>query len=604
MNVKRFNALMKGIACIVITALMISGCSFFQEIIGTEKKASMGKGATYPQYEADFDEFADAVFAGLVSMDQLTLRSMVLDEEKFGIQEAQSSWGDFSEDTEKEEWEYIEDLVDILDEYDYDDLTRGQRITLDMLRGFLVGTLSLKDCPDFYDPLNPYRGNHQFFAYSLDTYQIEDKDDLDMYIELVKDIEAYVEGMCEYERKRADDGLFMRDDYADMVIEDCNEIIDNDAEDFLSGFEQRIEEFDWLDEEERDEYIKKNREYVKDHVIPAYRLIVDTLEDLKGKGKDGYGLARYDGSKEYYAEIVRSETGTSMSVDEVFEMLEEEALKSSGEMMAVISSVDYDLLTDSFSVYTSPKAIIDNNIEKMEGLFPDLPDAPDELYTVKEMPKSIARFAAGMYNLPQVDDPWDNVFYISDNSSEGLDLYEVVSHECIPGHLYQTTYFLTSDTENLPLRYLLSAFGEGLGTEEGWTTYIEGISYRMAGLPETEARYVELFYEYLYAWMSMLDIGVNYYGWTMEEAIEYFSDLGMDNFFEVTESEMENVDTMPGMYLSYTVGKIELKKMIERAKDKLGDKYSDIEFRRFYLETGPCTFDILNREMDEWMKGF
>ena len=209
-----------------------------------------------------------------------------------------------------------------------------------------------------------------------------------------------------------------------------------------------------------------------------------------------------------------------------------------------------------------------------------------------------------MYNLPQVADPWDNVFYISDNSSEGLDLYEVVSHECIPGHLYQTTYFLTSDTENLPLRYLLSAFGEGLGTEEGWTTYVEGISYRMAGLPETEARYVELFYEYLYAWMSMLDIGVNYYGWTMEEAIEYFSDLGMDNFFEVTESEMENVDTMPGMYLSYTVGKIELKKMIERAKDKLGDKYSDIEFRRFYLETGPCTFDILNREMDEWMKGF
>ena len=58
----------------------------------------------------------------------------------------------FSEVTEKEEWEYIEDLVDIQDLYDYDDLTRGQRITLDMLRGFLVGTLSLKDCPDFYDP--------------------------------------------------------------------------------------------------------------------------------------------------------------------------------------------------------------------------------------------------------------------------------------------------------------------------------------------------------------------------------------------------------------------------------------------------------------------
>jgi uncharacterized protein (DUF885 family) len=61
---------------------------------------------------------------------------------------------------------------------------------------------------------------------------------------------------------------------------------------------------------------------------------------------------------------------------------------------------------------------------------------------------------------------------------------------------------------------------------------------------------------------------------------------------------------MPAMYLSYTVGKIELKEMMTRAQETLGDDYSELEFHRFYLETGPCTFDILNREMDEWMKEY
>ena len=35
-----------------------------------------------------------------------------------------------------------------------------------------------------------------------------------------------------------------------------------------------------------------------------------------------------------------------------------------------------------------------------------------------------------------------------------------------------------------------------------------------------------------------------------------------------------------------------------------GDDYSELEFHRLYLETGPCTFETLNREMDEWIKEY
>ncbi|MBN1891461.1 MAG: DUF885 domain-containing protein [Clostridiales bacterium] len=604
MHSKRFPHLIQLLAGALAVAVLVSGCSFVRDGFTDKKKPKQITGATHPTYTADFNDFADQVFAALVSFDQVTLHSMVLDEEKFDIEEAQSSWGDFSNEAEEEDWALLEDLIEVLEEYDYDELSRGQKITYDTLMKFLEGEVALKDAPDFYDPLNSLRGNHLFLAFNLDTYQIDDQDDLDMYMMLVKDIKPYVESICEYEKRRSEDGLFMKKDYAIRVMEDISDMLDSEGTDFISGFEDRVDGFDFLSDEEREEYKEKNREYVDEYVMPAYQLLYDTVEDLKETGEDGYGLARFEGGKEYYARQIQMETGTMMTVDEVFEKIEKVALESHEELFEIAPEVDYDLLDSSFESYSSPDDIIENNLLQMSGRFPEIPDAKDDLYVIDEMPDSIARFAAGMYLLPQVDDPWDNVFYINDGYSDGLDMYEVVSHECIPGHLYQTVWFLTSDNENIPLRYLLSAYGEGLGTEEGWTTYIETISYEMAGLPELETRYVELFYEAMYTWTSLLDIGINYYGWTQEDAEEYFSKNGMDQIFEVSLDVMESVDIMPAMYLSYTVGKIELKEMMARAQETLGDDYSELEFHRFYLETGPCTFEILNREMNEWMKEY
>lgn len=605
MSQKRSTGIVKLLAVVLTGTVLLSGCSYITEIFGEKKKAKKVTGYTQPVYEADFDEFADQVFASLASSDQVTLHGMVLDAKKFGVSEAQSSWGDFSSESEDADWEYLEELVKVLEEYDYDELSRGQKITYEMLMRFLEGEISVKDCADFYDPLNPYQGNHLFLAYSLDTYQIDDQDDLDMYLKLVQDIEPYVESVCDYERRREEeDGLFMRDDYADMVLEDCNATIDSGGEEFISGFENRVDGFDWLDDDEKEEFKEQNRKYVKDHVIPAYEMICDTIEDLKGSGTDGYGLARFDGGKEYYARQIQQISGTEMTIDETFAKIEKVSIEAHAEMDSLIGQVNYDLLTDAFTAYTTPEGIIENNLRMMGGRFPAIEGAPDELYVVRDMPESIARFAAGMYNLPQIDDPWDNVFFLNEDYTEGLDFYEVVSHECIPGHLYQTVWFLTSDNENIPLRYILSAIGEGLGTEEGWTTYVEGASFEMAGLPELETLYVKRFYQAMYTWISLLDIGINYYGWSEEDAINYFSEKGISGYFEVSEELLETVDTMPGMYLSYTVGYIELQEMIARAKETLGEAFSEEEFHRFYLETGPCTFEILNREMDEWMKEY
>lgn len=590
----------KIFSLLTVVMLLVSGCNM-QSI---QKTKSMRVVPKVDTYSTDFNGFANEVFSIFVSGSEIDLHSFLLDPEAYGIDTAASSWGDMSPEQMEEGFESLILLINHLETFDYENLNNGQKITYDMLMTYLEGDLAVKDLYLLSEPLGPMSGEHRFLAFSLDTYQIDNEEDLEMYLTLVKDIEIYVESICLFEKAKSEAGFFMKDEYAEMVIDDCEEMIDSGAEDFFTGFAETLEGIDWLTDEEKEEYKDRNRKYIEDYVIPAYQNIVDSMTDLLGTGEDGIGLARYEGGKDYYTQKARATTGTDMTVDEMFALLEQNAGKWLVEYEASLEDIDYTLLYSAFSDYETPESVIENNLIQMEGLFPEIPDRPDDFYLQKEMPASVADFASGMFLMPQLDEPWENKFYLNDTITDAMTLYEVTSHECVPGHLYQTVYFLLSDSENIPLRYYLSAVGIGLGTEEGWTTYIEFVSNRMAGLPDAENLFVEKYYNVYYAAMSLLDIGVNYYGWDREEAEEYFEEIGLDILVNVSDELIEDVDTMPTMYLSYTVGFIELTDMMARAEKTLGSQYSQYEFHKFYLDVGPCTFDIMNREMDTWLEEY
>lgn len=61
----------------------------------------------------------------------------------------------------------------------------------------------------------------------------------------------------------------------------------------------------------------KTRSDRKNHVLPAYQLLIDGLTDLKGTGKNSVGLANFDRGKEYYEYLVKSSTGCFDPVPEL-----------------------------------------------------------------------------------------------------------------------------------------------------------------------------------------------------------------------------------------------------------------------------------------------
>lgn len=600
----QFYMLLRRIGIFIALAMIITGCK--PEAVTIESTVPMKAIAVYiePEEAPTFDDFAEKVFVKLVSSKKRTLDTLLRDPEAYGIKATETPWGDYTPEAIEEKWTYLDSVSKELKKFDYTSLTRGQKITYDQLKTYIDLELSMRDYSYFYDPLSPYDGEYLYFKNALIEHRMKTAEDAQAYLELLQGIKPFVEKICAYEKERAQKGLFMNEESAQLVLDNCNYYINSDGRDFISVFKDKLPEVEGISEDEKAELEKTNRKYVKDYVIPAYQKIYDTISKLRGSGTEGFGLPRYEGGKEYYAYLAQKRSGSSMTVDEMFAAMEEILLQNQEEIFDMIYDFDADHFEEKFFTFDTASSVIRNNLLKMSEYFPELYDSPKEYYEVKYLPEDYGADIFGSYSIPQIDNPWDNTIHIAHEASIGYYFYQTMSHETIPGHLYQTVYFLTSPAENIPLRYLIACTGYGLGTQEGWTTYIERISQGMAGLGELDARVLSLISQFELSWYTALDIGINYYGWTKKEAVAYFRDKDLRDIYKLTDEMIMAADAQPTRHLPYAVGLYELLKMKTKAEEKLGEDFSLIEFHRFCLETGPCTFDILNRELDQWTEDY
>ncbi len=101
---------------------------------------------------------------------------------------------------------------------------------------------------------------------------------------------------------------------------------------------------------------------------------------------------------------------------------------------------------------------------------------------------------------------------------------------------------------------------------------------------------------------GIIDIGVNYEGWTREELSQY-----MAGFFEVDD---ELVDTMytamveePGNYLSYVVGCAEFLEPPGEGGGDPGRRLFGEGVPSFPAGDEPVPFPVLEKHMESWMEG-
>ena len=495
---------------------------------------------------------------------------------------------------------------DTLSAYDLTSLSENDSRTQKLLLSYLNKELELLKYPYFEEPLSPHSGIHSELPILLSEYTFRTKQDVDNYLEIIKCIPAYFNGFVLFEQQKAAAGLFMSKSAAESIISQCEMLFTNEEllkqTHFLqTTFEERLRNLVQRGEIttiEADHYMEVNNTSIKNYLVPSYHTLADAIYLLLDQTSGEYGLFYDKYGTEYYTLLLHSQTGSSKTPEELFEILSEQLSKNNDELNRVILAITeknmLSILTDkpTLSISTPNEMIIDL-MERMNTSFPIA--YTDISFEIKEVQESLSQYSApAFYLTPPIDDLRSNTIYMNSSSEiDDLTYYTTLAHEGFPGHLYQTVYHGLYDIrmDEDPVQCLLY-YG---GYTEGWATYVEDIAYEYAKELVSDPLVASLYQanrNLQLCLFSFLDICIHYYGKTPEEVAEILKVFGITDANTVRKIFNYIVEE-PCNYLKYYIGFLEIVECKEEAKSVWGEKYSDLNFHTFLLNIGPADFQTI-----------
>lgn len=561
--------------------------------------------AEYEQFEEKrlaeqtrFRQMEEELFRSEMSSTLLNLHFILKDPAAYGIGETEHLYPPVSLESARQAQQEQESLSQELASFDTALLDEEQKVTLRVLESFLK-TEKLSSGLELYSqPLAPTIGIQAELPILLCEYTFYRRQDVDDYLRLLENIDEYYTEILQFEQQKADAGLMMSDTSIDHVIESCESYLLVPGNNFMiDSFNSRLDALTDLTEEEKAQYQAQNAAALEQHFVPAYQLLIDGMQKLKGTGTNDKGMCGYPKGKEYYRYQVFSNTGTSYSsVEELLadigKVIDENLMEIS-LLLKAHPELQSNIDTYAFR-YTDPTEIMEALKTLTSQDFPQLPECS---YTLKDVPSALElSLSPAFYLTSPIDDSRNNVIYINRNPLFAQeDLFTTIAHEGYPGHLYQNVYINTNCSSSL--RKILSF----PGCNEGWASYVERLAYSLDnGLEPGMGALLSANSMANLGIHAYLDISINYMGWDKAQVQEYLSRYYNDPA-GVTDVMFETMVENPANYLSYFVGCMEFQNMRKTAEKQLGDAFNAKEFHRFLLDMGNAPFDVIQAYFTSWL---
>ncbi len=585
-------------ALLLIISILLSsaGCAGFDGIytneLPTEHQNELSENVSDNQ---TFAQFIDELFKESVSSDTVTLHSYLQNPAEYGITDYDITLGRYDLD-DLDGTADITENINKLKSFNRDTLSEKQKITYDQLLKYLETQLEFCDLYMFDTCLSPTIGLQVQLPIIFAEYSFNAEKDVKEYLQLLQDTDEFFANIIEYETLRSNNGYFMEDSHVDDIVKQCQEFVDSANDGYLiTTFDERIDKLNGISDEAKASYKEQNKKAVSEHVIKGYNTLITGLKNLKGTSKYSGGLCNYPNGKKYYECLVNKHMGWNKTIEEYNKLLDTYIAKNMLTMQSLMlkdSSILDKVDSFKFSI-TDPMAMLDDLKKRIET---DFPTGPSVNYSVKEITKSLQDYASpAMYFTPQLDNYMNNSIYINPKYSNNSDLYTTMAHEGYPGHLYQITYFVNSDPD------LIRTLIEPGGYVEGWATYVELQSYSYADTGNADLNALMAANQAVILCLyAKVDIGVNYYGWTVDNVLEYIRDFGFDDK-EIAQSMYDAMVTEPANYCQYVLGYVGFSELKASAEKKLGDKFVLKDFHQYILDMGPVQFDILFNRLDGWV---
>jgi uncharacterized protein (DUF885 family) len=240
------------------------------------------------------------------------------------------------------------------------------------------------------------------------------------------------------------------------------------------------------------------------------------------------------------------------------------------------------------------EAAVERSKQAMPKFFGHVPSAP---VIVEPYPAFLEKTAPGGQAIAPTADGKPgkyllNAYKATEQSRSGLE--STAFHEAYPGHHMQGAVALEKENLHPIQRYFYMS-----GFTEGWGLYSERLADEMGLFSSDVDRLGLLSNEALRAARLVVDSGMHGLGWTRQQAIDYVLAHTTETEARAT-AEIDRYIAVPGQATAYMIGALEIRKLRDEAKAKLGDKFDIKAFHDVVLEDGSLPLWVLRTKIDRW----
>ncbi|MDB5125297.1 MAG: hypothetical protein JWP94_3426 [Mucilaginibacter sp.] len=348
-------------------------------------------------------------------------------------------------------------------------------------------------------------------------------------------------------------------------------------------------------------------------VVPTYKKLGDYLKnDYLPHARLTSGMSALPGGADMYKFMVKQNTTTDKTPEEIYQLGLREVARISGVMDSIKNKVGFKgdmkaffeyMNTDrKFMPYKTPKEVLDafENIHQrmqpnLKKLYTKVPKTPFE---IRQTEAFRAASASAEYNNGSADGSRPGIFYVpildatKFNTTSGME--SLFLHEAIPGHHYQIS--LAQENTSLPK---FRRFEVDNAYAEGYALYCESLGKELGLYTDPYQHMGALGDEMHRAIRLVVDVSIHSKNMTREQAIKYMMDHEAIDEHGAT-AEIERYMTNPGQALGYKIGALKIRELRSRYEKQLGSKFDIAAFHEQLLKDGSMPLSVLESKMDAW----
>ncbi len=522
---------------------------------------------------------------------------------------------DFTDSYRQKEKDFFSRYLVYITKFERESLNDNDKLSYDVFTREMQLNIEGLAFHDNYTPLNQIQSAHLVFGQLGSGSVIQPfktVNDYDNWLKRMAVFPAYADSAIVYFTKGISSGFVLpKAAVVKMIPQMQSMVVANAKESLFYGPITNLPSTFGAADKKRltDTYLT----IISEQITPSFKKLADFLQNIYlPAARSTTGIASIPEGEKYYNYLIRLQTTTNKTPDEIYNIGLSEVKRIRSEMESIKNETGFNgdmksffnyLKTDKkFTPYKIPKEIL-TAFEKIHvTLLPNLPKlfdhTPKTLFEIRQTEAFRAASASAEYNQGSADGTRPGIFYIpildatAFNTNSGME--SLFLHEAIPGHHYQIS--LQQENEQLPR---FRRYGGNNAYIEGWALYSESLGKELGLYKDPYQKIGALGDEMHRAIRLVVDAGMHAKQMTREQAIQYMMDNEQISE-EGTIAEIERYMVVPAQALGYKIGALKIRELRTKYEQSLGVQFSIAAFHDEILKDGSLPLEILENKMDTW----